>query len=410
MKTKLLAFSILVLCSCVMASDDDVASNERPTCDAVLQDLSDKQGEELRDYIYILEEQDKTYFSDKEIDSIVEKLLEIQKTDSYSEEISVKGEKKTVYPNRLAVRACVFRCRFQKIANNLRALPMEQRVDGIIEGMLDPPELRHATVELFANELVLAGKEAVPFIVKHKPKLPYVRRKIVWALAEIGDSEAVPYIIETLENGRKDVCYALPGAAKALGRFKGEKVVVALIAALNDPTSQYVERKQPQHKPSGDSKHKPRIGKCYCVRHAAALSLTQVTGHDWGLVYNEDPKTWSSWLESGDRDSFSPNSVERSEKDKKALVEFLFHRYMSACPAPDQSPNALATPEGIDSIAKGLEPLGKSIVPVLVEKCDAIVADSPVWRDELRKWTIKILSSLPWDEAAQSAKSMGTKQ
>jgi len=402
----ILIFSIGGLSGCVQANSETIlGSSQRVTCEIILEQLAQKQDEELYKYIYFLNyELDKSHLANDQIDLIIEKLLEIQESDPYQKEVVGKGGKVVGYFNRWATRGCIFRFRFQKIANNLRALPVEERVAGIVEGMVNPPKLGYSTPKKFAGELVIAGKEAVPFIIGHKPKEPYLRRNIVWALGQIGDSRGVPYIIEVLRVEDETFGSARVEAAKALGNFKGKKVVAALVAALRDQTYRDIDRHLPQVRRPG---HVPYLGRYYSVQHAASESLSDITGHNWGLVYNEDHKTWSAWFTAKRQEGFTPARVARTAQEVEKLVELLFHRYMSARPNPWQRENILATAEGIKSISEDLKPLGKSVVSGLVKVCNEQVEKSVLWREELQRWTKSVLVSLEWDEAVQAVSRIG---
>ena len=178
-----------------------------------------------------------------------------------------------------------------------------------------------------------------------------------------------------------------------------------MIAALEDKTYRDIDRRAPKQQPPVSS-HKPYIGRYYVVQHEASNSLSQITGHNWGLLYNEDHKTWSAWFKKDNREAFAPQTVKRTQKEIEILIDFLFHRFMSARP-PWQTKNILATPKGIKSISEDLKLLGKSVVPILLKVCDDHIKNSPLWRDELQEWTKKLLLSLPWDEATHSASRIG---
>ncbi len=215
----IVALSIVVLLTFTLTISLPAEDNEQATCDAILEQLSQKHTEELREYISFLDYTlDKAHLSGKEIDRIISKLLEIQDSDPYEKEVDSKGGKRTLHPNRHVSHQCIFRFRFQKIANDIRALPMEERVAELVKGMVDPPKLGYQTTGSFGRELTKAGKEAVPFIIRHKPEQPSYRRQIVEVLAEIGDASGVPYIIEVLNIDDENFRFARPDAAIALAK------------------------------------------------------------------------------------------------------------------------------------------------------------------------------------------------
>ena len=191
----------------------------------------------------------------------------------------------------------------------------------------------------------------MPFIVEHKPKEPYYRRAVVLAISAIGDPRGINYIIEVLNTPHDSFRLERPIAARALSKFNDKRVVTALVGALQDDTCEDIDRHLPEQVRPG---HKPYIGCYFSVQHAAAESLTKLTGKDWGLLYNEDYRTWSAWLRSDHPETFSPGTVNRTNPETAKLIGYMFHRYMSARPNPWQPQNALATAAGVRSLATDL--------------------------------------------------------
>jgi len=374
----------------------------------IVDGLREKQDEELHGFIRFLDSTfDRSQLTDEEIDSIIEQLLVIQESDPYQTFNTVKGpanNQTAWFPNRWATRQCIFRFRFQKTANSLRQLPLEQRVNKFMDGIENPPNyFDFDSLGALAGELVHAGTNAVPYIVQHKPKIPFYSRAVVNALVEIGDPRGTAYIIEVLNTPDDSFRFARQDAAKALANFDSEQVVMALIETLNDETHQDIDRRMPQFNVPG---HKSYIGRYYTVQHAAAQSLTELTGKDWGLLFNEDYQTWATWLLSDKSASFNPADVERSDEQAAELVTSMFHRYMSARPNPWQPQNVLATAAGISELSNGLKHLGVRVVPLIVDGCQARINETPLWQDELRQWTRSLLQSLEWKEAVAAAQAL----
>jgi HEAT repeats len=375
------------------------------TAEAILRGLNERHGEDLHGFIIFLRSKfDKSSLSNKEIDRIVKRLLAIQESDPYHKVVESKSGKVKVFPNRGGAQQCIFTFRFQKMANSLRQLPIEERVNRIIDGIEHPPEsLGYDATASFSAELVRAGREAVPFIIQHKPGNPYHRGVVVCALAAIEDPRGVDYIIEVLKTKDNAFRFDRPIAAKALAKFRRRKVVEALVEALQDQTFELIDRHLRQ-RPSAT--HKPYVGRYYSVQHAAAQSLTELTGKSWGLLYNEDYKTWSSWLRSDRRGTFSPASLRRSDKEVAKLVEYMFHRRMSGRPNPWQPQNILQQAEGIRSLSTDLTRLGPRVVPLTIAEYKVRIKETPLWKDELRQWTRDLLLSLDWKEARAAAESL----
>jgi len=391
-----------ICCPLQLQAQPQIPSGTNFTGSAILNGLKAKQGEELHDFISFLDGRfDKSHLTDQEIDPIIEQLLVIQKSDPYQKTVEAFKDplrrQVEIFPNRVATEECIHRLQLQKVANALRQLPLDQRVDKIIEGM-------HQSFQndFFVGELVRAGKDAVPFIVQHKPKESY-SRPVVDALASIGDPRGIDYIIEVLNTPGDLFRMERPIAAKALANFNDKKVVSALVGALQDQTHEDIDRHLPQMYTPG---HKAYIGRYFSVQHAAAESLTKITGKDWGLIYNEDYRTWSSWLRSEHPDTFTPVLVERSAPETAKLIEYMFHRYMSARPNPWQPQNTLQTPDGVGNLTTGLRQLGTGVVPLIVNEYRARVKESPLWDDELRKWTTELLQTLDWNEAREAVRTL----
>jgi len=395
-----------VICSAVqLQAEAQREYGTNLTAEAILKGLAEKQGEDLYGFITFLDYTfDRSNLTDKEIDQIVERLLTIQESDPYQKVVEGKIGKRKIFANRGATQECIFRFRFQKIANSLRELPIEERVSKIIDGIEHPPKgLGYETTGCFSAELVRAGKEAVPFIVQHKPREPYYRGAVVSALARLGDPRGIDYIIEVLKTKDDSFRSERPLAATALAKFNDKRVVQALVDALQDETIQAIDRHMPQ---APSATHKPYIGRYYSVQHAAAQSLTELTGKDWGPLYNEDYNTWSSWLHSDHPDTFTPTVVPRSDKEVSKLVEYMFHRYMSARPYPGPGTNVLETADGVRSLSKDLKQLGMRVVHLMVDEYHARIKETPLWKEELEQWTRNLLLTLDWKEAKEAAESL----
>jgi hypothetical protein len=375
------------------------------TAEAILKGLTEEQGEDLHGFITFLGERfDKSYLTDQEIDQIVERLLIIQTSDPYQKVVEGKAGKRKIFWNRGATQECIFRFRFQKIANSLRQLPIEERVRRIIDGIEHPPKgLGYETTGCFSTEMVRAGREAVPFIVQHKPRDPYYRSAVVSALVRLDDPRGIDYIIEVLKTKDDSFRFERPIAAKGLAKFNAKRVVEALVDALQDQTFESIDRHMPQ---APSATHKPYIGRYYSVQHAAAQSLTKLTGKDWGLLYNEDYNTWSSWLRSDHPDTFAPTVLRRSDQDVTKLVEYMFHRRMSGRPNPWQPQNVLEEADGVRSLSTDLRQLGPRVVPLTVGEYHARIKETPLWKDELQQWTRDLLLNLDWKEAKEAAESL----
>jgi hypothetical protein len=397
----------------------DEANTERLTYQAIMDGLHGKSGEELFAFLEkAIAGTQTAQISIEQIDSIITELRRIQQHDDYQRLVDgFKSSRRVLQPNRGAARRAIFRLQIAKVAKQLARLPMDQRVCELVNRIQHPPVIEgYGSDDQFAAELAALGAEAVPFIVLHKPAAPHPRRLIVRVLAKIGDPRGLDYIIEVLQDPRENYCFARPDAATALGSFHEKRAVRALIESLKDVTVQTIDRNFHAQQPSPTTQ-KARYAVYYEVQHRASQSLTKITGHDWGPLYNEDYRTWHNWHEGGQQDSFRPNEVPRSEAELNDLIEKLFHRYMSARPNPWQPYNALAKDGRVPSWEEGgqqyewlvtdLGAIGPCVVPLLMDQYEARVAATPVWQEELRAWVAQILRDLDWPESLQAAQSPG---
>lgn len=405
MRSRISARIVLLGVLLCVASLNGAAQNAAPsdiTAEVILKGLAEKQGEALHECItFLYNRSDQLKLTNREIDRVVDRLLAIRASDPYHKMVTGKGQMISSFPNREAAVPCIFRFRFLKIANSLRTLPMEQRVARIVDGIEHPPAgLGSETTTCFSEELVRAGKDAVPLIVQHKPEQAYHRMAVVDALARLGDPRAVDYVTEVLATKGDSYRFARPGAARALAQFKDQKAVRALIGALQDETWEAIDRHMPQVSSPRD---KPYVGRYYSVQHAAAQSLTSLTGKEWGFLYNEDYQTWAAWLHSDHPETFAPAAVARTDRDVARLIELMFHRYMSGRPNPWQLQNTQNTPDAVRGLATELKDLGPRVVPVLEGQYQARVQETPLWKGELQEWTRRLLLGLDFPEATRAA-------
>ena len=371
----------------------------------LLQGLRGMRGPELLDLVKLVgTDPELPRFGEEQLTSLLTELERIRKEDPFKDEFDTpRGIRKTVYPNRGAARPAILRLRLQTYTNQLRRLPVKDRVNKTIDYLEHPPMPIYETTADFTEELIASGRAGVPFMVQRKPKDPFLRSAIVQALGKIGDARGLDYIIEVLQTPGDEHLHERPEAARALASFKGEKAIGALLEALRDESSVMVEKKLPA--PPGPDP-KPFEGRYYLVRHAASKSLSTITGRSWGLLYNEDHRTWAEWRRAGGQESFQPASIKRTEQELTALFEELFHRYMAGRPPKPGPEILLGNIDGDRSLAADLKALGKKSVSLMVEQCAERSKQSPVWERELKRWTRTVLSYLDWPEARKVAETL----
>ncbi|MCC6680782.1 MAG: hypothetical protein IT445_07755 [Phycisphaeraceae bacterium] len=148
MKSLLSVVGLLLVSLCIpqpLEADTEDASGTPLTGVAILDGLKTKQGEQLHEFIKFLNQSiDQSQLTNEEIGPIIEQLRVIQATDPYQKMVNAHKDpehrKVAVFPNRRAAEPCIFTFKFQLLANDLRQLPLDQRVDKIIEGIEHPPD------------------------------------------------------------------------------------------------------------------------------------------------------------------------------------------------------------------------------------------------------------------------------
>jgi hypothetical protein len=237
-----LVAAILVLSNTIECLAID-RSDSQHSYEAILSGLQHKSGEDLHEFLISLDRDlDNAALSDAQIDSIIKELRRIEANDRFSQYVEFKGPKRLIYPNRISAEEKIFYFKFQKVANGLRQMSLEQRVTAIFGYMINPPIPDHDTVHLFAGELVEAGAQSVPYILEQAHEYPVFQRYVSQALSKIGDPRGIDYIIEILHTSGERAAMARAEAANLLGSFKEERVVDVLIEVLQDPSYERCDR------------------------------------------------------------------------------------------------------------------------------------------------------------------------
>ncbi|MDP7134143.1 MAG: HEAT repeat domain-containing protein [Planctomycetota bacterium] len=340
-------------------------------------------------------------YSMKDLDELYLKAVKIQYRDPYFITRNEGEDEEKLYMNRFAARTLVLRLRIQKLVVPLLKLPMEARVNRLIQYIEKPPWLIVETTRHFTQELVFAGREAVPHIIKHRPKDPYHRGRIAEALATIGDPGGLDYIIEILHAKEKEWQREKRYAAFALAKFKNDKAIRALIEALKDDAFTTPEKDLPKE-PGPNPR--PFMGRFYFVRHAAGHALSEISGMDWGPLYNEEYKTWDTWLKKGRPEDFEPSTLKRTEEEWRELFAKLFDRFTSPS-VYERHPGRefFNTEEGFMQMARELHGVGVKSVGLMMDEFKKKVDDNPNWDQVMGLWVRSILRLLPWPEAKQQA-------
>ncbi|MDA0839805.1 MAG: HEAT repeat domain-containing protein [Planctomycetota bacterium] len=343
-------------------------------------------------------------YSMEDLDKLHLQASIIQYRDTYFT-VKKDGEyEDKLYPNRYAAWPLVLRLRIQRLVVPLLELPMEERVEKLIQFIEEPPYFLFETTRQFTQELVFAGADAVPHIIKHVPKDSYLRGRIAEALGRIGDPRGMDYIIEILHSKEKELQREKRFAALALSNFKNDKAIRALIEALKDDAFTTPEKDLPRE-PGPNPR--PFMGRFYFVRHAAGYALGKISEMDWGPLYDEEYRTWDTWMKNGKSEDFEPSTLKRTEEEWRELFAKLFDRFTS--PSVYETPPGRAlfnSKEGYMQMARELHAVGVKSVDYMMDEFKKKLEDNPNWDQAMGLWVRSILRLLPWPEAKKQAETI----
>jgi hypothetical protein len=343
-------------------------------------------------------------YSMEDLDKLYLKAVKIQYRDPFFSTRKNGNYEDKYYQNRFAARTLVLRLRIQKLVVPLLKLPMDERVKKLIRYIEEPPMYIFETTRHFTEELALAGKTAVPHIIKHRPKDSYHRGRIAEALGRIGDPRGMDYIIEILQSKEKESQREKRYAAFALANFKNDKAIRALIEALKDDAFTTPEKDLPREP---GPKPRPFMGRFYFVKHAAGHALSKISGMDWGPLYNEEYKTWDTWMRKGKLEDFEPSTLKRTEEEWRDLFVKLFDRFTSPSVYERHPGRELFnTDEGYMQMARELHPVGVKSVDYMMDEFKKKLEENPNWDQAMGLWVRSILRLLPWPEAKKQAETI----
>lgn len=396
-----------ILGVCTHAQEPQIPAVSKPGNDltvlSIRKGLAEFSGPELQKLLetisakgYLLD------WSEQDIDQTLVRLAAIRDSDPYEVTQETKGGVQRGFPNRFIAERCIPGVAFQRTANGLRAMPLELRTKVILSKISNPDTNDGGLNSFYFGELLYAGKQVVPFILRYAPEYHLeCSRAMMNLLSRFDDDRVAEYFINVLEHSNDP--YARQGAAALLAKHPGDLTLRALVGALLDQCFHTIDRHEPQQPWPG---HKPYIGRYYLVQHRAAESLSLLTGRDWGDLFNEDHQTWAAWMGAGRPVDFTPRLIERSDAQVKALIESFFHRRMSGRPNPWQPNIRMTHPEKLGPVLEDLRQLGPRVVPILVDEFEARILETPLWDAELRMWTIGLLRRLGWESAESAAESL----
>ncbi len=156
--------------------------------------------------------------------------------------------------------------------------------------------------------------EHVPLLVERLEDEQWqVRMEAARALQRLHNDVAVAPLMERLDPEKEDQPAVRAEAALALGQYRQQRVVQALVAALNDPS--------------------------LAVNHNALRSLETLTGQNFGF----EPAEWLAWLDTAD-DPFAAGRVYTYPGFHRGK---LWYEYIPFMPQP---------PNEAESVPVGLTP------------------------------------------------------
>lgn len=347
-----------------------------------------------------------------QIDSALEELKRIQATDAYQERVSTKSRHPTeghlVYVNRRAARPAMDVLGFRKIANDLRPLPLETRVEMIFEliegGANSGGDPSHAH-SWFRGELRRIGTDAVPLIIRRAERPTPSRLGYLQVLSQIGDPRGIDIMVRALRETPPQNTFEQCQIVFCLRPFREPGVINALVDAVQDDLRVIGDVRLSQ-RPQPHAERFPV--RTYPVRNCAAGALSEVTGNNWGYLFNEDPKTWSAWLACPDRARFDPSQLPRTDDELAVLIENFTFRFMSeemrtASWEHSHADLSRSMPQDV----AWLRQLCARVGPLLVQAYRSITAEFPVWDNDLKTWTRRLLVAIDTPEAKAAAAALG---
>jgi hypothetical protein len=348
-----------------------------------------------------------------QLEEILPQLKKIEKHDEYQKAYWSKRRHTAKYAryrpaNRIAATNAIVVLGFRRIANELRSLPLSERVNKLLEYFEG-----RATVEIgqsdaprwFGGELWRMGKDAVPFILARAENAPDHQKAYMKLLSRIADARAIDFLISRLraipEDNLTDKCNAI----SLLARFKDAKVIEVLIAELNESQVRLPRGIRPQQQCSLRKQARPSW--TYPIRKSASRTLSGITKKHWSPVFQEDPKTWKAWWKAADREAFDPSSIARTDSDLSELLESFFYLFAEENMRSPSWNDGNGHQWAFNLCAKDLVRLGPRVPETLVETYKRIDKEFPVWGYELQVWTLRLLETMDTPASHTAARDIG---
>jgi|GEM_PF-2202518 len=402
-----------------VASRTNPSSPEFPASfDDLLAALRSEKDENLKRILLQLENYArKLSLSNAQADLVIRELERIKTTDPYQERWWGKVRRRTpengrlIYINRLQAGGAIEGLVCLKIANDLAALPLRQRVRQVlayVENRSTAEEVPKRASDWFRGELWRLGNDAIPYVVERAAEVPELRRMYTEILSARGDPRAVDFILQTLatvhEKETGDACEII----RRLWAFRDPRISKALVEIIQKEVRVTADaRYHPQQQAQVATRHRiPFPVKVYPLRACAASMLGNMSKVRWKMLFYQDPRSWQVWWNTADRDSFDPASTDRTREELETLLENFTYRAMREYMGyanwhEKQTPSYM-----LSEMRPDLLKLGPEVVPILLDTYRAIVAEYPVWEDDLRRWTELVLTTLDTAESRAATKKL----
>lgn len=430
-------FGVLPLLRATQAATPPVVPTSEPSpFDVLLDRLRSDEGQKLERFLRKVDRSaGELGLSNDQLDVLIEELRRIKRVDRYQEPRWGKttgprdpDKARWVFVNRQQAAVAIEALGCRKIANDLRERPFEDRVTKIlqfVEGNVTDAGWHAST--WFSGELWRIGSEAVPFILERMEQSPKHQLTYIRLLSQIGDPRGIAPMIRSLQRSAPEDalrrCEIISRLA-AFGQYvsdEGKKpsaesltsphaldwrtpVISALIEAIQDSHYSMIDARMRQRPDPAHQRFPVRV---YAVRECAARGLVSLTGNDWGMLFNEDPASWTAWSTAKERASFEPESLSRTDDDLALLIENFMFRFMHVHMrvAAWEDP-AAGLDYAIRQDVKRFRELGPRAVDHLVRAYAFITTEFPIWKPDLRRWVQRWLHAIDTPESRAGLKAL----
>jgi hypothetical protein len=356
--------------------------------------------------------------TNEQIEDVIGELQGIEQHDPYQEMVwrgkvthRTPENGRMVYVNRELAHAAIESLGSCKVANDLAALPLEIRVQkilDIVEGCAEVPGDGHRASNWFRRELWRIGKDAVPHILSRAEQVPHYGIMYSQMLSGLKDPRGTAFILETLRALPRDKTMDRCEVIRGLRELRSPEVIEALIEAVHDDVRERGGARPRQQPRAGDLPHPVLL---YPVRKCAAETLASMTGQYWGLLFNEEPKAWRLWHELSQPVNFDPMIAEWSDEEVAELMEnFTYNAMLELMRSPGWESSGNGRPlSRLGEDIRRIRQLGPRAAQSLVTASQSIAAEFPIWQHDLQTWCELILGELGASET-QAANSFRTIQ